>query len=207
MAKKAAATTEPPSSKPATKPRMQVKYEQEILPNLSKEFGRENRLSLPRLQKIVINMGLGEAISNNKVLEIAADEMAAIAGQKPAITKSKKAISNFKLRENMPIGVMVTLRRRNMWEFLDRLNNIALPRVRDFKGVSDRGFDGRGNYTMGLKEQIIFPEIDYDKVDKVRGMNISFVTTAKNDVHGKALLTALGIPFVRRGDQQGQATA
>jgi large subunit ribosomal protein L5 len=187
-------------------PRLWKQYREELGPALQKELGLENVNQVPRLEKIVINMGLGEAISNNKVLEIAAEELGAITGQKASITKSKKAISNFKLRENMPIGVMVTLRRRNMWEFLDRLNSVALPRVRDFKGVSDRGFDGRGNFTMGLKEQIIFPEIDYDKVDKVRGMNISFVTTAKNDVQGKALLTALGVPFVKRGEQ-GQASA
>ena len=143
-------------------------------------------------------MGLGEAITNNKVLEIATAELGAITGQKAVVTRSRKAISNFKLRENMPIGAMVTLRRKNMWEFLDRLISIALPRVRDFRGVSEKAFDGRGNYTLGLKEQIIFPEIDYDRVDKVRGMNISIVTTAGNDVHGKALIEALGVPMRRR---------
>ncbi len=146
-------------------------------------------------------MGLGEAITNNKVLDAAVEELGGITGQKAVVTKAKKSISNFKLREGMPIGAMVTLRRTQMWEFMDRLVSIALPRVRDFKGVSDKAFDGRGNYTLGLKEQIIFPEIEYDKVDKVRGMNICFVTSAENDEHGKALLTALGMPFQRRGQQ------
>jgi len=167
---------------------------------------------VPRVEKIVINMGLGEAVQNNKILESALEELSTIAGQKAVTTRAKNSISNFKLREGMPIGAMVTLRRNRMWEFLDRLINLTLPRVRDFKGVSDKAFDGRGNYTLGLKEQIIFPEIDYDKVDKVRGMNISIVTTAKNDEHGRALLAALGVPFRKKGGQtegqeEAQATA
>ena len=152
----------------------------------------------------MVNMGLGEAITNNKILDNAAEEIALITGQKPVITKARNSISNFKLREGMPIGVMVTLRRQQMWEFLDRLISIALPRVRDFKGISDKAFDGRGNYTLGIKEQIIFPEIDYDNVDKVRGMNICIVTTAENDVQGKALLRSLGVPLWKRETQQEQ---
>ena len=178
--------------------RLWIRYNKEIRPALQKELGLKNINQVPRIEKVVINMGLGEAITNNKVLEIATAELGAITGQKAVVTRSRKAISNFKLRENMPIGAMVTLRRKNMWEFLDRLISIALPRVRDFRGVSEKAFDGRGNYTLGLKEQIIFPEIDYDRVDKVRGMNISIVTTAGNDVHGKALIEALGVPMRRR---------
>jgi large subunit ribosomal protein L5 len=173
-----------------------------VVPQLSKELNFKSISQVPRLEKVVVNMGLGEAITNNKVLEGAVEELSAITGQKAVVTKAKKSISNFKLREGMPIGAMVTLRRAHMWEFIDRLVNIALPRVRDFKGVSDKAFDGRGNYTLGLKEQIIFPEIEYDRVDKVRGMNICFVTTAKNDEEGLALLRALGVPFRRRGDAQ-----
>ncbi|MCB9655511.1 MAG: 50S ribosomal protein L5 [Deltaproteobacteria bacterium] len=179
--------------------RLWLRYREEVVPKLKQELKCKSVSQVPRLEKIVVNMGLGEAISNNKVLDSAVEELSRITGQKPVITKSKKAISNFKLRENMPIGAMVTLRRARMWEFLDRLVCIALPRVRDFKGVSDKAFDGRGNYTLGIKEQIMFAEIDYDSVDKVRGMNISFVTTAENDEQGRALLEALGVPFVRRG--------
>jgi large subunit ribosomal protein L5 len=190
------------ANKPRPPARLWQRYRSEIRPALQKGLNLKNPYQVPTVSKIVINMGLGEAITNNKVLDLAAEELASITGQKAVITKSKKSISNFKLRENMPIGAMVTLRRAHMWEFLDRLIAIALPRTRDFKGVSDKAFDGRGNYTLGLKEQIIFPEIDYDKIDKVRGMNICIVTTATNDVHGKALLEALGMPFVRRGQQQ-----
>ncbi len=183
--------------------RLLVRYREEVVPQLKKELGLKSVSQVPKLEKIVLNMGLGEAIQNSKVTEFAVSELGQMAGQKPVITRAKKSISNFKLREGMPIGAMVTLRRNRMWEFMDRLVSLTLPRVRDFKGVSDKAFDGRGNYTLGLKEQIIFPEIDYDKVDKVRGLNISFVTTAENDEHGKALLAALGFPFRRRGGQDG----
>ncbi|MCB9645292.1 MAG: 50S ribosomal protein L5 [Deltaproteobacteria bacterium] len=182
--------------------RLADKYKSEVVAQLQKELNLKSVSQVPRLEKIVVNMGLGEAITNNKVLEGAVEELGAITGQKAVVTKAKKSISNFKLREGMPIGAMVTLRRAHMWEFMDRLMNIALPRVRDFKGVSDKAFDGRGNYTLGIKEQIIFPEIEYDRVDKVRGMNICFVTTAKNDEEGMALLKALGMPFRRRGEAQ-----
>jgi large subunit ribosomal protein L5 len=160
-----------------------------------KELGYANLLQVPRLQKIVLNMGLGEAIQNAKVMDSAVAELTAIAGQKPVVTKARKAIANFKLREGMTIGCMVTLRGPHMYEFLDRLLNLALPRVRDFRGVSDRSFDGRGNYSLGVREQIIFPEIDLDKIDKVRGMTISIITSARTDAEGKALLRALGMPF------------
>ena len=181
--------------------RLAGKYRDEIVPALKKDLGLKSVSQVPRLEKIVVNMGLGEAITNNKVLEAAVDELSSITGQKAVVTKAKKSISNFKLREGMPIDAMVTLRRAHMWEFMDRLVSIALPRVRDLKGVPDKAFDGRGNYTLGIKEQIIFPEIEYDRVDKIRGMNISFVTTAENDEQGKALLTALGVPFRRRGQE------
>jgi len=192
--------------------RLLQRYRNEAVPKLKKELGLKSVSEVPRIEKIVINMGLGEAVQNNKILESALEELGTIAGQKAVTTRAKNSISNFKLREGMPIGAMATLRRNRMWEFLDRLINLTLPRVRDFKGVSEKAFDGRGNYTLGLKEQIIFPEIDYDKVDKVRGMNISIVTTAKNDEHGRALLTALGVPFRKKGGQaegeeQAQATA
>ena len=176
-------------------PRLWARYREELVPQLKKDLALSSVSEVPRLQKIVINMGLGEAIKNNKILEAAVEELGLITGQKAVVTKAKNSIANFKLRENMPIGAMVTLRRNRMWEFLDRLVAVALPRVRDFKGVSAKAFDGRGNYTLGLKEQIIFPEIDYDKVDVVKGMNISFVTTARTDEEGRALLAELGIPF------------
>jgi len=175
--------------------RLYIKYRKEIAPVLQKELGLENAMELPKLEKIVINQCLSEAVQNAKILNVAAEEIAQITGQKPLITKAKKSISNFKLREGMPIGVTVTLRKERMWSFFDRLISLALPRVRDFRGLSPRGFDGRGNYNMGLKEQIVFPEINYDKVDKVRGMNITICTTAKNDAEGKALLDAFGFPF------------
>jgi large subunit ribosomal protein L5 len=162
---------------------------------LSKKFGYKNPMMVPRLQKVVINMGLGAAVGNPKIIDSAVEDLRAIAGQKPVITRARKSIATFKLRENLPIGVTVTLRSDRMWEFVDRLISFSLPRVRDFRGVNPKGFDGRGNFTMGLKEQIIFPEIDYDKVDDVKGMNISFVTTARTDEEGRALLTELGIPF------------
>src|ERR687884_544234 len=175
--------------------RLRERYQKEIAPAISKEFGITNPMAIPRLEKIVINMGMGEAIANSKVLDTAADELRAIAGQKPVITKAKKSIASFKLRQGMPIGTMVTLRGDRMYEFFDRLVSIALPRVRDFRGVSPKAFDGRGNYTIGIREQLIFPEIDFNKVDKLRGMNISIVTTARNDEEARALLKGLGMPF------------
>ncbi len=175
--------------------RLKDRYQKEIAPAISKEFEITNPMAVPRLEKIVINMGMGEAIANNKVLDTAADELRAVTGQKPVITKAKKSIASFKLRQGMPIGVMVTLRGDRMYEFLDRLITVALPRVRDFRGVSPRAFDGRGNYTLGIREQLIFPEIDFNKVDKTRGMNISIVTTARNDEQARALLKGLGMPF------------
>ncbi len=176
-------------------PRKREAYRNEVVAALTKQFGYSNPMQVPRLEKIVVNMGLGSAVANPKIIDAAVDEVLAVTGQKPVITRAKKAIATFKLRENMPIGVMVTLRRERMWEFLDRLVSVALPRVRDFKGVNPRGFDGRGNYTLGLKEQIIFPEIDYDRIDVIKGLNISFVTTAKTDGEGRALLANLGMPF------------
>jgi large subunit ribosomal protein L5 len=176
-------------------PRLRERYRSDVVPRLMTDLGYGNVNQVPRLEKIVLNMGLGEAIQNAKVMDSAVAELTAITGQKPVITKSRKAIANFKLREDMAIGCMVTLRGQRMYEFLDRLLNLALPRVRDFRGVSDRAFDGRGNYSLGVREQIIFPEIDIDKIDKVRGLTVSIVTTAKTDAEGKALLQALGMPF------------
>jgi large subunit ribosomal protein L5 len=175
--------------------RLKEKYSKEIAPAISKEFSVKNPMAVPRLEKIVINMGMGEAIANAKILDTAADEIRSITGQKPVVTKAKKSIASFKLRQGMPIGVMVTLRGDRMYEFLDRLVSVALPRVRDFRGVSPKAFDGRGNYTLGIREQLIFPEIDFNKVDKTRGMNISIVTTAHDDEQARALLKALGMPF------------
>jgi large subunit ribosomal protein L5 len=175
--------------------RLKERYEREIRPALMKDMGYPNRNQAPRLDKIVINIGCGEAIQNAKALDVAVAELTTIAGQKPVVTKARKAIANFKLREGMPIGCMVTLRGSRMYEFYDRLVNVALPRVRDFKGVSDRSFDGRGNYALGLREQIIFPEIDLDKLEKVRGLTVCINTTAKTDAEGKALLKAMGMPF------------
>ncbi|MBK8171067.1 MAG: 50S ribosomal protein L5 [Sandaracinaceae bacterium] len=175
--------------------RLQTKYKNEVIPSLMKEFSFTNPMEVPRLEKIVLNMGLGEAVANAKIIDSAVEEMTALAGQKPVITKARKSIATFKLREGVAIGVMVTLRRDRMWDFADRLINFALPRVRDFKGISGKSFDGRGNYSLGVREQIIFPEIDYDKIDKIKGMNISLVTTARTDEHGRALLAGLGMPF------------
>ena len=175
--------------------RLKERYQKEVAPAIAKEFGIKNPMAVPRLEKIVVNMGMGEAIANAKILDTAADEVRAIVGQKPVITKAKKSIASFKLRQGMPIGVMVTLRGDRMYEFLDRLVSIALPRVRDFRGVSPKAFDGRGNYTIGVREQLIFPEIDFNKVEKMRGMNISIVTTARNDEQARALLRSLGMPF------------
>ena len=170
-------------------------YQEKVVPALTKRFNYKNRMEVPRLEKIVINMGLGEAIQNIKILDSAALELSQITGQKPVITKSKKSIAQFKLRTGMPIGCMVTLRKGRMYEFFNRLVNVALPRVRDFKGLSGKSFDGRGNYALGIREQLIFPEIHYDKIDKIKGMNIVIVTTAKTDEEGKELLKLLGMPF------------
>jgi large subunit ribosomal protein L5 len=175
--------------------RLKLRYRKEIVPALMKDLGLKNPMEVPKITKIVVNMGLGEALANNKIMESAVDQMGAITGQKPVITRSRKAIANFKLRENQAIGAMVTLRGDRMYEFLDRLINVALPRVRDFKGISPKAFDGRGNYTLGLREQIIFPEINYDQIEKVKGLNVSIVTTADNDERGLALLKAIGVPF------------
>ena len=175
--------------------RLKERYQKDIAPAIAKEFGITNPMAVPRLDKIVVNMGMGEAIANAKVLDTAVEELKAIVGQRPVITKAKKSIASFKLRQGMPIGVMVTLRGERMYEFFDRLVSVALPRVRDFRGVSPKAFDGRGNYTIGIREQLIFPEIDFNKVDKLRGMNISIVTTARNDEQARALLKSLGMPF------------
>src|SRR3981189_3024325 len=170
-------------------------YKANVVPQLMKDFGYKNPMQVPKLEKIVVNMGLGEAITNNKLIEQAEEQMMAISGQKAVVTRSRKSIANFKLRENQAIGCMVTLRKTRMYEFFDRLVSVALPRVRDFKGVSSKSFDGKGNYTLGIREQIIFPEIDFNKVDKLRGMNISIVTTARDDDQARSLLKALGMPF------------
>lgn len=177
------------------KPRLRVHYDTKVVGALTKRFSYKNPMMVPRLQKVVVNMGLGAAVQNPKIIDSAVDDLRAITGQKPVVTRARKSIATFKLRENLPIGAMVTLRAERMWEFVDRLIALSLPRVRDFKGVSNKGFDGKGNFTMGLREQIIFPEIDYDKVDAIKGMNISFVTTARTDEEGRALLAELGIPF------------
>ncbi|WP_251860722.1 50S ribosomal protein L5 [Clostridium sp. Marseille-Q2269] len=178
-------------------PRLQEKYEKEVVSALMDKFGYKNIMEVPKLEKIVINMGVGEAKENQKSLEAAVEDLAKITGQKPILTKAKKSVANFKIRENMPLGCKVTLRKQNMYEFADKLINVALPRVRDFSGVSSKSFDGRGNYAIGIKEQLIFPEIEYDKIDKIRGMDIIFVTTAKTDEEATELLRFLGMPFVR----------
>ena len=176
-------------------PRLQKFYRDHVIQAVMKDLALKNVMEVPRLEKIVVNMGLGKAVANQKLIESGAEELGKLTGQKPVVTRAKKSIATFKLREGLAIGAMVTLRRNRMWEFADRLINIALPRVRDFKGVSSKAFDGRGNYTLGLKEQIIFPEIDYDKIDEIKGMNITFVTTARTDEQGRALLRELGMPF------------
>jgi large subunit ribosomal protein L5 len=183
------------SSSEVVAPRLIEKYRTQAIPALTKQFNYKNPMQVPRLQKIVVNMGLGAAVANPKIIDTAVEDLRAISGQKPVVTRSKKAIANFKLREGIPIGAMVTLRAGKMWEFLDRLVTVALPRTRDFKGISRKAFDGKGNYTLGLKEQIIFPEVDYDKIDAIKGLNISFVTTARTDEEGRALLQQLGMPF------------
>ena len=175
--------------------RLQDRYNKEVVPRLKEKFGYRNVMQVPRLTKVVVNMGLGDAIENVKVIETAAEEIGIITGQKPVVTKARKSIANFKLREGVSIGVMVTLRRDPMYHFLDKLMAIALPRVRDFKGVSPKGFDGRGNYTLGIREQIMFPEVNYDKIDKIRGMNVTIVTTARTDEEGLELLRLMGMPF------------
>lgn len=175
--------------------RLKEKYRGEIAPALAKEFDIKNKMAIPKIEKIVVNMGLGEASSNAKILDVAAEELKVVTGQKPVVTKAKKSIAAFKLRQGMPIGTMVTLRGDRMYEFLDRLISVALPRVRDFRGISGKAFDGRGNYTLGIREQLIFPEIDFNKVDKSRGMNISIVTTAVNDEQARSLLKMMGMPF------------
>ena len=175
--------------------RLRDKYLKDVVPALRKEFGYSNVMAVPKVKKVVINMGLGEGTQNAKIVDTGADEIGKITGQKPVVTRAKKSIAQFKVRQGMPIGTMVTLRGERMWDFLDRLISVALPRVRDFRGVSPKGFDGRGNYTLGLKDQLLFPEIDYMKVDKARGMNISVVTTAKTDEESRKLLQLLGVPF------------
>jgi large subunit ribosomal protein L5 len=180
---------------PQEPPRLKLRYGKEIVPALMKHFNYTNIMAVPKLEKIVINMGLGEAIANAKILDVAVDELGRIAGQRPVITRAKKSIANFKLRQNMPIGAAVTLRGDRMFEFLDRLTSVVLPRVRDFRGVSTKSFDGRGNYTLGLRDQLIFPEISYEKVDKIRGMNVTIVTTARTDDEARELLRQFGMPF------------
>jgi large subunit ribosomal protein L5 len=182
-------------AKPLEPPRLRVRYSKEIVPALMKHFNYTNVMAVPKLEKIVINMGLGEAIANAKILDVAVNELGTIAGQRPVVTRAKKSIANFKLRQNMPIGAAVTLRGDRMFEFLDRLTSVVLPRVRDFRGVSSKAFDGRGNYTLGLRDQLIFPEISYEKVDKIRGMNVTIVTTARTDDEGRELLKQFGMPF------------
>ena len=183
------------STAEAVAPRYIAKYTKEVVPALTKQFGYTNPNQVPKVEKVVINMGLGQAVTNPKIIDSAVEELRAITGQKPVVTRSKKAIASFKLRANLPIGAMVTLRKGRMWEFMDRFISLALPRMRDFRGVSRRAFDGKGNYPIGLKEQIIFPEINYDRIDVIKGMNISFVTSARTDEEGRALLQHLGMPF------------
>ncbi len=186
-------------------PRLKTRYHEEVVPALMKQFGYKNIMQAPRLVKINVNKGIGEATQNKKVLDDAIEEMRLITGQHPAVRKARKSVSNFKLRQGMPVGVAVTLRGDRMWEFFDRLVTLALPRVRDFRGVPDRSFDGRGNYSLGIKEQIIFPEINVDQVSRIDGMDVTFVTTAKTDEEAYALLKALGMPFVRREEEAAAA--
>jgi large subunit ribosomal protein L5 len=186
-----------PRQTPGYQPRLHKHYAEETVPKLRKEFGIDNIMAVPRIEKVVLNIGLGEAIANVKFLDDAAEELAQLAGQKPTITRARKSIANFKLREGMPIGCRVTLRGWRMWDFLDRLISVALPRVRDFKGVPSKSFDGRGNYTLGMRDLLVFPEIDYNKVEKTKGLNITIVTTAGNDERAQYLLRELGMPFAR----------
>lgn len=202
------APKKPRGPEPKIPARLRLKYEKDIIPMLMRELKIENRMRVPRITKVVLNMGLGEARDNIKILEAAAEELTVIAGQKPIMTKARKAISNFKLREGVPIGVMVTLRRERMWEFFDRLVNVALPRVRDFHGVSEKAFDGRGNYSLGLREHTIFPELNLDKIEKVKGLTITVGTTARSDFEGLTLLKALGMPFrSASGERSAQSQA
>jgi large subunit ribosomal protein L5 len=190
------------SAEPRVVPRLRRQFDEVAVPALTEQFGYTNLMQVPKVQKIVINIGMGEAVGNAKALDNAVNDLQTITGQKPVVTRAKRSIAQFKIRQGMPIGVMVTLRGARMYEFIDRLFNIALPRVRDFRGLSPDAFDGHGNYTLGLKEQLIFPEIEYDKIDRVRGMEISFVTSARNDAEGRRLLEMLGMPYAR---PQGQA--
>jgi len=206
-AEQAPAEAKPREPEPKVPVRMQIRFEQEVAPALMRELKIENRMRVPRLQKTTINMALSEARDNVKILDAAVEELMQIAGQKPVLTRARKAISNFKLREGMPIGVMVTLRRARMWEFFDRLVSIALPRVRDFRGVSDKAFDGRGNYSLGLREHTIFPELNLDKIEKIKGLTVSITTTARSDFEGLMLLRALGMPFRGQADRGGVAVA
>ncbi|GIW07863.1 MAG: 50S ribosomal protein L5 [Dehalococcoidia bacterium] len=178
-------------------PRLRELYEREVAPALQKEFEYKNVMEIPRIHKVVLNIGMGEAVQNARAMDAAVKDLATIAGQQPLVRRARKSIAAFKVRAGMPVGCMVTLRGERMWHFLDKLLNVALPRVRDFRGVSDKSFDGRGNYSLGLKEQLIFPEIDYDKIDKIRGLQVSIVTTARTDQESKRLLQLLGMPFVR----------
>jgi len=180
-------------------PNLRERYKKEVVPALMQEFSFRNVMEVPRVKKVVVNIGMGEALDNAKALDAAVNDLQTVTGQKAMVTRAKKDISNFKLRAGKPIGVMVTLRGERMWSFLDRLMNVAMPRVRDFRGIPAKGFDGRGNYTMGLREQLVFPEIEYDKIDKLRGMEITVVTSANSDEHGRRLLTLLGMPFQQKG--------
>ncbi len=191
------AAAAPSEAKPRTPARLRERYVAEVVPRLREKFNYRNRLQTPRITKVVLNMGLGEAIQNDKVVDLAAEQLSMIAGQRAVVTRARRSVANFKLREGVKIGAMVTLRGNRMYEFLDRLVNLSLPRLKDFKGVSPKGFDGRGNYTLGLKEQIIFPEIDYDKIDRIRGLNCTIVTTARTDDEARALLAEFGMPFRR----------
>lgn len=190
----------------APPPRLLVRYRERVVPALMKEFGHGNLMEVPRIEKVVVNIGVGEAVAEAKALDGAVEDLRQITGQKPIITRARRSIAAFKLREGMPIGAKVTLRGARMWHFLDRLTNLALPRVRDFRGVSPYAFDGRGNYTLGLREQLIWPEIDYDKVDRVRGMEVTVVTTAGTDEEGRRLLELLGMPFRRMRQREGSAS-
>ena len=197
-----AAEAQTQSAEPRPVPRLRKQFDEVAAPALTEQFGYKNLMQVPKIQKVVINIGMGEAVGNAKSLDNAVGDLQTITGQKPVVTRAKRSIAQFKIRQGMPIGVMVTLRGARMYEFIDRLFNIALPRVRDFRGLSPDAFDGHGNYTLGLKEQLIFPEIEYDKIDRVRGMEISFVTSARNDAEGRRLLEMLGMPYTR---PQGQA--
>ncbi len=200
-----AATT--PQSQAAPPPRLRERYEQDVAPALTRKFGYSTAMQLPRLQKIVLNMGVGEAKQNAKMLEAAQEQLALIAGQQPSVRRARKSIASFKVREGMPVGLSVTLRRARMWEFLDRLTSIAVPRIRDFRGLNPRSFDGRGNYSMGVREQLIFPEIDYDSIDEVRGLDVTIATTAQTDAEAFELLLGLGMPFAKEGRPGAAAEA